>query len=101
MNLSDYQKLSDIVATAETEAAEFNKIYNLDVVAIPTNRPLRRHEFSDVVYRTADEKYEAVVSGMILEDGSKANGIRQLHESGQPVLVGTISIEKSEHLSEL
>jgi preprotein translocase subunit SecA len=96
-----YQKLSGMTGTAETEAAEFNKIYNLDVVAIPTNRPLRRHEFSDVVYRTGDEKYEAVVNGMILEDGSKANGIRQLHESGQPVLVGTISIEKSEHLSEL
>jgi preprotein translocase subunit SecA len=96
-----YQKLSGMTGTAETEAAEFNKIYNLDVVAVPTNRELRRHEFSDVVYRTADEKYEAVVNGMILEDGSKANGIRQLHESGQPVLVGTISIEKSEHLSEL
>ena len=96
-----YQKLSGMTGTAETEAAEFNKIYNLDVVAIPTNRELRRHEFSDVVYRTADEKYEAVVNGMIQEDGSKANGIRQLHESGQPVLVGTISIEKSEHLSEL
>jgi preprotein translocase subunit SecA len=96
-----YQKLSGMTGTAETEAAEFNKIYKLDVVAIPTNRPLRRHEFSDVVYRTGDEKYEAVVNGMILEDGSKANGIRQLHESGQPVLVGTISIEKSEHLSEL
>jgi preprotein translocase subunit SecA len=96
-----YQKLSGMTGTAETEAAEFNKIYNLDVVAIPTNRALRRHEFSDVVYRTADEKYEAVVNGMILEDGTKANGIRQLHESGQPVLVGTISIEKSEHLSEL
>jgi preprotein translocase subunit SecA len=96
-----YQKLSGMTGTAETEAAEFNKIYNLEVVAIPTNRPLRRHEFSDVVYRTVGEKYEAVVNGMILEDGSKANGIRQLHESGQPVLVGTISIEKSEHLSEL
>ena len=96
-----YQKLSGMTGTAETEAAEFNKIYNLDVVAIPTNRPLRRHEYSDVVYRTGGEKYEAVVNGMILEDGSQANGIRQLHESGQPVLVGTISIEKSEHLSEL
>jgi len=96
-----YQKLSGMTGTAETEAAEFNKIYNLDVVAIPTNRPLRRHEFSDVVYRTAAEKYEAVVDGMILEDGSHANGIRQLHENGQPVLVGTISIEKSEHLSDL
>jgi preprotein translocase subunit SecA len=90
-----------MTGTAETEAVEFNKIYNLEVVAIPTNRELRRHEFSDVVYRTVDEKYEAVVNGMILEDGTKANGIRQLHESGQPVLVGTISIEKSEHLSEL
>ncbi|PYU32169.1 MAG: preprotein translocase subunit SecA, partial [Acidobacteria bacterium] len=96
-----YQKLSGMSGTAETEAAEFNKIYNLDVVAIPTNRPLRRHEFSDVVYRTTGEKYEAVVTGMILEDGSHANGIRQLHENGQPVLVGTISIEKSELLSEL
>ncbi len=96
-----YQKLSGMTGTAETEAAEFNKIYNLDVVAIPTNRPLRRHEFPDVVYRTGGEKYEAVVDGMILEDGSHANGIRQLHESGQPVLVGTISIEKSEYLAEL
>jgi preprotein translocase subunit SecA len=95
-----YKKLSGMTGTAETEAAEFGKIYNLDVVAVPTNRPLRRHEYSDVVYRTGGEKYEAVVNGMILEDGSQANGIRQLHESGQPVLVGTISIEKSEHLSE-
>src|SRR5438445_8995662 len=96
-----YKKLSGMTGTAETEAAEFGKIYNLDVVAIPTNRPLRRHEFSDVVYRTGGEKYEAVVNGMILEDGAHANGIRQLHENGQPVLVGTISIEKSELLSEL
>ena len=96
-----YQKLSGMTGTAETEAAEFDKIYKLDVVAIPTNRPLRRHEFSDVVYRTGGEKYEAVVNGMILEDGAHANGIRQLHENGQPVLVGTISIEKSELLSEL
>jgi preprotein translocase subunit SecA len=96
-----YKKLSGMTGTAETEAPEFNKIYNLEVVAIPTNRDLKRHEFSDVVYRTADEKYEAVVNGMILEDGTKANGIRQIHESGQPVLVGTISIEKSEHLATL
>src|SRR5579862_2100307 len=96
-----YQKLSGMTGTAETEAAEFAKIYNLDVVAVPTNRPLRRHEFSDVVYRTGEEKYEAVVNGMILEDGTHANGIRQLHENGQPVLVGTISIEKSEHLAGL
>ena len=96
-----YKKLAGMTGTASTEAAEFGKIYNLDVVAIPTNRPMLRHEFSDVVYRTAEEKYEAVVNGMILEDNSKANGIRQLHESGQPVLVGTISIEKSEYLSGL
>jgi preprotein translocase subunit SecA len=96
-----YKKLSGMTGTAETEAPEFNKIYSLDVVAIPTNRPLLRKEHSDVVYRTAEEKYEAVVNGMIMEDGSHANGIRQLHESGQPVLVGTISIEKSEHLAGL
>ena len=96
-----YKKLSGMTGTAETEAPEFNKIYNLDVVAVPTNRTLRRHEYSDVVYRTAEEKYEAVVNGMIMEDDSHANGIRQLYESGQPVLVGTISIEKSEHLSGL
>ena len=97
-----YKKLSGMTGTALTEAAEFNKIYNLDVIAIPTNRPLLRHEFPDVVYRTAEEKYEAVVNGMIMDDNNtKANGIRQLHESGQPILVGTISIEKSEHLSNL
>jgi preprotein translocase subunit SecA len=96
-----YKKLSGMTGTAETEAPEFNKIYNLDVVAIPTNRPLLRHEYSDVVYRTAGEKYDAVVNGMIMDDNSRANGIRQLHESGQPVLVGTISIEKSEHLADL
>jgi preprotein translocase subunit SecA len=96
-----YRKLSGMTGTAETEAAEFNKIYNLDVVVIPTNRPLLRHEYPDVVYRTATEKYEAVVNGMMQEDNSKANGIRQLHETGQPVLVGTISIEKSELLSDL
>jgi preprotein translocase subunit SecA len=96
-----YKKLSGMTGTAETEAPEFNKIYNLEVVAIPTNRTLLRKEHSDVVYRTTGEKYEAVVNGMIMEDGSHANGIRQLHESGQPVLVGTISIEKSEHLAAL
>src|ERR1700680_3233524 len=96
-----YKKLSGMTGTASTEAAEFGKIYNLDVVAIPTNRPMLRHEFSDVVYRTAEEKYEAVVNGMILEDNSKANGIRHYHERGQPVLVGTISIEKSETIAAL
>jgi preprotein translocase subunit SecA len=96
-----YKKLSGMTGTAETEAAEFGKIYNLDVSIIPTNRPLRRHENPDVVYRTAGEKYEAVVSGILQEDNSHDHGIRQIHQSGQPVLVGTISIEKSEHLSNL
>ena len=96
-----YKKLSGMTGTAETEATEFNKIYKLDVSLIPTNRTLRRQEFSDVVYRTAAEKYEAVVNGILQEDGSHAHGLRQIHESGQPVLVGTISIEKSEHLAAL
>ena len=96
-----YKKLSGMTGTAETEATEFNKIYKLDVSLIPTNRTLRRDEFPDVVYRTAGEKYEAVVNGILQEDNSFAHGIRQIHESGQPVLVGTISIEKSEHLAAL
>ncbi len=96
-----YKKLSGMTGTAETEATEFNKIYKLDVSLIPTNRTLRREEFPDVVYRTAAEKYEAVVNGIMQEDNSYAHGIRQIHESGQPVLVGTISIEKSEHLANL
>jgi preprotein translocase subunit SecA len=96
-----YKKLSGMTGTAETEATEFNKIYKLDVSLIPTNRPLRRAENSDVVYRTAGEKYVAVVDGILQEDGSHAFGLRQIHESGQPVLVGTISIEKSEHLANL
>ena len=96
-----YKKLSGMTGTAETEATEFNKIYKLDVSLIPTNRPLRRAENSDVVYRTGGEKYEAVVNGILQEDNSYAFGLRQIHESGQPVLVGTISIEKSEHLANL
>ncbi len=96
-----YKKLSGMTGTAETEATEFNKIYKLDVSLIPTNRTLRREEFRDVVYRTAAEKYEAVVNGILQEDNTYAHGLRQLHESGQPVLVGTISIEKSEHLANL
>ena len=96
-----YTKLAGMTGTAETEAAEFGKIYKLDVVAIPTNRELRRQENPDIVYRTADEKYEAVVNGILQEDNSYASGIRQIHETGQPVLVGTISIEKSERLSDL
>jgi preprotein translocase subunit SecA len=83
-----YGKLSGMTGTAETEAAEFDKIYKLEVLVIPTNRPLIRVENPDVVYRTEPEKNEAVVKEIL-----------ELHESGRPVLVGTISIEKSEQLS--
>ncbi len=96
-----YKKLSGMTGTAETEAAEFGKIYNLDVVVIPTNRALIRIENPDVVYRTEKEKFEAVVNGIMQEDNSLANGIRHFHERGQPVLVGTISIEKSEAIAEI
>jgi len=96
-----YKKLSGMTGTAETEAAEFSKIYNLDVVAVPTNRPLLRKENRDVVYRTEKEKFEAVVNGILQEDDSFANGIRHYHQRGQPVLVGTISIEKSEAIADL
>jgi preprotein translocase subunit SecA len=96
-----YKKLSGMTGTAETEAAEFAKIYNLDVVVIPTNRALIRKEYPDVVYRTEKEKFEAVVNGIMQEDNSYANGIRHFHERGQPVLVGTISIEKSEAIADI
>jgi preprotein translocase subunit SecA len=96
-----YKKLSGMTGTAETEAAEFGKIYNLDVTVIPTNRHLIRIESPDVVYRTEKEKFEAVVNGILQEDNSLDNGIRQYNERGQPVLVGTISIEKSEAIAEL
>ncbi|KAA6461029.1 preprotein translocase subunit SecA [Acidobacteria bacterium AB60] len=83
-----YQKLSGMTGTAETEAAEFEKIYKLEIVVIPTNKPMLRKENPDVVFRTEKEKYKAV-----------ADNIAELHEAGQPVLVGTTSIEKSERLS--
>ncbi|HTQ53367.1 MAG TPA: preprotein translocase subunit SecA [Bryobacteraceae bacterium] len=83
-----YKKLSGMTGTAETEAAEFQKIYNLDVTVIPTNRPMIRKEFSDIVYRTEEEKFR-----------NAAKEIKALQEKGQPVLVGTISVEKSERLS--
>jgi preprotein translocase subunit SecA len=85
-----YKKLSGMTGTAETEAAEFDKIYKLDIVVTPTNRVMRRLENPDVVYRTAKEKYFAV-----------ADEISRLHAEKQPVLVGTTSIEKSELLSEI
>ncbi|MFP5227917.1 MAG: preprotein translocase subunit SecA [Acidobacteriota bacterium] len=85
-----YKKLAGMTGTAETEAAEFDKIYKLDIVVIPTNKPLLRIENSDVVFRTSKEKYYAV-----------ADEIAKLHENRQPVLVGTTSIEKSELLSQI
>jgi preprotein translocase subunit SecA len=85
-----YKKLSGMTGTAETEAAEFQKIYNLDVVVIPTNRPLIRKENPDVVYRTEEEKFR-----------NAAKEIKTLNETGQPVLVGTISVQKSEKLSSI
>ena len=95
-----YKKLSGMTGTAETEAPEFDKIYKLEVVAIPTNKTLIRVEHADVVYRTEAEKFEAAVNGILQEDNTKAGGIRQYYESGQPVLVGSISIEKSEKIAE-
>ncbi|PYR00022.1 MAG: preprotein translocase subunit SecA [Acidobacteria bacterium] len=83
-----YKKLAGMTGTADTEAEEFNKIYKLDVVVIPPNRPLRRVENPDLVYRTETEKWDAIVTEIIDE-----------HQKGRPVLVGTVSIEKSEKLS--
>src|SRR3984885_12947176 len=94
-----YKKLSGMTGTAETEAPEFDKIYKLEVVAIPTNKNLIRIENSDVVYRTEAEKFEAAVNGILQEDGTREGGVRQYYERGQPVLVGSISIEKSEKIA--
>src|SRR5436305_8678584 len=77
-----------MTGTAETEAAECQKIYNVDVTVIPTNKPMLRIENSDFVYRTSDEKFR-----------NAAKEIAEKHAAGQPVLVGTISVEKSEHLA--
>src|SRR6202451_1334379 len=96
-----YKKLAGMTGTAETEATEFEKIYRLEVVVIPTNRALIRKEYSDVVYRTEPEKFDAAVNGIIQEEGRGAGGIRQYLDSRQPVLVGSISIEKSEKIAEI
>ena len=85
-----YEKLAGMTGTAETEAAEFKEIYDLDVVVIPTHKPMIRIDHPDVVYRTEREKFEAVV-----------REIEELHREGRPVLVGTTSIEKSERLSRM
>ncbi len=83
-----YKKLAGMTGTADTEAAEFRKTYNLDVMVIPTNMPLIRTNYSDVIYKSEEEKFRAA-----------GRAIEELHRSGRPVLVGTISIEKSERLS--
>ena len=83
-----YDKLAGMTGTAETEEAEFSKIYELEVMVIPTNQPLARHEHADVIYRTEREKFQAL-----------AEEIKELNELGRPVLVGTTSIDKSERLS--
>ena len=85
-----YDKLSGMTGTAATEAQEFLDIYKMDVVEIPTNRPVTRIDDDDEVYRTAEEKYQAIIK--VIED---------CYVRSQPILVGTVSIEKSEHLSEL
>ena len=85
-----YDKLSGMTGTAMTEAGEFEEIYNLDVVEIPTNKPMIRKDENDVIYKNENAKYRAIVES-----------IKKSHEKGQPVLVGTVSIEKSEKLSKL
>ncbi len=85
-----YNKMSGMTGTADTEAVEFKKIYNLEVVVIPTNKKIARADYEDVVYKTVRGKYNAIVTD-----------IKECHAKGQPVLVGTVSIEKSETLSAL
>ncbi|MBQ4615430.1 MAG: preprotein translocase subunit SecA, partial [Mailhella sp.] len=85
-----YDKLAGMTGTAQTEAVEFDQIYNLETITIPTNKPMIRRDMPDLIYRTQREKYLAIVEA-----------IKELHASGQPVLVGTISIETSELLSSL
>lgn len=84
-----YEKMAGMTGTADTEAVEFKKIYNLDVVVIPTNKPIRRLDQNDVVYKTEVAKFRAI-----------SEDIKKKNEKGQPVLVGTVSIEKSERLSD-
>ena len=85
-----YEKLSGMTGTAMTEEAEFQEIYKLDVVEIPTNKPMIRKDNSDIIYKNEDAKFRAVIAD-----------IKKAHEKGQPVLIGTVSIDKSEKLSKL
>ncbi len=85
-----YEKLSGMTGTADTEAAEFNEIYGLDVVVIPTNRPVIRKDYKDKIYYDEQAKFNAIV-----------NDVKEIHKTGQPILIGTVSIEKSETLSKM
>ncbi|QCT94743.1 preprotein translocase subunit SecA [Caminibacter mediatlanticus TB-2] len=85
-----YEKLAGMTGTAQTEATEFLEIYGLEVISIPTNKPIARKDLNDVVYKTEEEKFEAVVKK-----------VKELHKKGQPVLIGTTSVQKSEYLSRL
>ncbi len=85
-----YEKLAGMTGTAKTEEAEFTEIYGMDVVEIPTNKPVIRKDFPDVVYKNEEAKFRAIVEE-----------IKERHSTGQPILVGTISIEKSELLSNM
>lgn len=85
-----YNKLSGMTGTADTEAGEFKEIYGLDVVVIPTNRPVIRKDLKDLIYYDEKSKFNAIV-----------NDVKRIHETGQPILIGTVSIEKSELLSSL
>ncbi|MBO4327465.1 MAG: preprotein translocase subunit SecA [Clostridia bacterium] len=85
-----YKKLSGMTGTAQTEEQEFNDIYSLDVIVVPTNKPVIRIDYPDSVYKTVAGKYKALLKDVV-----------EVHEKGQPILIGTVSIEKSEHLSKL
>ncbi len=85
-----YEKLSGMTGTAKTEEIEFNKIYSLDVVTIPTNLPIRRKDFPDIIFQTEKLKYEAIIEE-----------IKKVHALGRPILVGTITIERSEEISKM
>src|SRR5207248_6856928 len=85
-----YRKLAGMTGTAVTEAEEFHKIYKLEVVSIPTNKPMIREDHPDVIYKTEESKFEAVIDEVI-----------EMNKLGRPVLVGTVSVEKSERLARL
>src|SRR5690625_4421786 len=85
-----YNKLAGMTGTAKTEEEEFRNIYNMDVIAIPTNEPIIRDDRADLIYKSLEGKFKAVVGG-----------IKERHEAGQPVLVGTVAVETSELISQL